>query len=253
MKFLSTGFIAVFVFISSSYAQNGGRGGGNLLAAEFSDVATETFSLAARAQEEINLDGKIIRFENLQKIVEAMKVTVSEAPLFLEGKSVDAINDPSLQEITFYAERWRGFNLDDRRRLVVHEVLGLARIHDLSYQSSEAILKLSSKITRGGDSTWLLCDNGALVVNSVEHRSGSEGRETDLVLIIGMHRISGKLVDAEGFVRLRSQDNQGKFYGKISINYKTRNLSMRGVLDLEGSMFQIDRKLACRQMNFRDL
>lgn len=102
------------------------------------------------------------------------------------------------------------------------------------------------------DSTWLLCSNESLVVSSHEHRAGGgDGRATTLTLIFGVHEMRGMLKDTDsGTVALKSAAETGTgFNGKISLDYQANELSIAGILKIDGEPNDIDATLQCKEMS----
>jgi len=113
------------------------------------------------------------------------------------------------------------------------------------------ILVLVSLSAQGADSTWLLCDNGSLVVNSLERRVENSDRSTSLTLIYGMHVLRGELFNADaGAIALDGSEPGAvkTFKGSISINYQKNTASLRGVLNLYGSPVRVVTVLKCKVM-----
>jgi hypothetical protein len=102
------------------------------------------------------------------------------------------------------------------------------------------------------DSLWLLCDNGSLAMNLLEHRSADgQGRVTSLILLYGVKTFSGELTNTNsGRVFLTSTlKDENNFIGDVTVNYAQRVVSLRGVLELaEERRFSINTQLKCKEM-----
>jgi hypothetical protein len=112
---------------------------------------------------------------------------------------------------------------------------------------------------QASDSTWLLCDNGKLAVNLLEHRDEVHGkigkRTVSIALIFGMNIASGELDNtysgetSSGKIFLTSTPkNQSKFVGNIVVDYQKAVVLLNGTLTLLGSPYPIRTKLQCRDM-----
>lgn len=104
---------------------------------------------------------------------------------------------------------------------------------------------------QAADSRWLLCDNGNLALNLLEHRSADgQGRATALTLLLGANVFSGQLNNADaGKVILSSlARNQGSFRGDVAVNHQKKLASLNGTLTLSGNLFNIRTQLKCKEM-----
>jgi len=113
------------------------------------------------------------------------------------------------------------------------------------------VLSLTALNSHAADSTWLLCDNGSLAMNLLEHRNGADGRATDLALIYGTHILKGQLIDVDaGPVALDGSEASAvkTFKGSVSVNYVKNTVSLRGVLSLYGSPSRVSAVLKCKVM-----
>ena len=101
------------------------------------------------------------------------------------------------------------------------------------------------------DSTWLLCNNGALAVNSVERRAGIDDRSTNIKLMLGVHLFSGELKNTDsGPVLLKGKSSQDVFTGTMNFNYTNNILTLKGTLKIDGQPFAIPaQRLSCKQMH----
>jgi hypothetical protein len=113
------------------------------------------------------------------------------------------------------------------------------------------ILGLLNLSCRAADSLWLLCDNGNLAMNLLEHRSADgQGRITSLMLLLGANAFSGQLTDTNsGKVFLDSSPKgKNKFNGSVAINYSKKVVSLNGTLSLGGDRFNINTRLQCKEL-----
>ena len=104
------------------------------------------------------------------------------------------------------------------------------------------------------DSTWLLCDNGKLAVNLLEHRAADGmGRVTSLLLLLGANLFKGELVNVDaGEVSLQGNaagaPGENVFAGNLAVNYATKNLVLKGTLITFGQAFNVDATLKCKEL-----
>ncbi|MBP9680826.1 MAG: hypothetical protein KBD76_05440 [Bacteriovorax sp.] len=117
---------------------------------------------------------------------------------------------------------------------------------------SVALYLLFSFNSSASDSTWLLCDNGHLAANIVEHRSHDGlGRVTSINLILGMNVFNGELHDADsGHVLMPSLSMaRSGFAGDVNIDYSKSTFSLKGILRLDNERFVIESELNCKEMS----
>ena len=102
------------------------------------------------------------------------------------------------------------------------------------------------------DSLWLLCDDGGLVLNAFEHRKGTEDRETELTLLFGMHRFTGKQSP-----KVILDGDTGTFEGKIVFTNKNKSVAVNGKLflgkarnakEVDGQSFPVNALLKCKTL-----
>jgi hypothetical protein len=119
---------------------------------------------------------------------------------------------------------------------------------------------LLSLPAQASDSTWMLCDNGKLAVNLLEHRNGVQGniskRTVSIALIFGMNIASGELDNTNGgetssgrIFLTSTPKNHSKFIGNIAVDYAKAVVSLNGTLTLSGSPYQIRTQLQCKDMH----
>lgn len=113
------------------------------------------------------------------------------------------------------------------------------------------VLALAAVTAQARDSTWLLCSNESLVVSSHEHRAGGDGRATSLTLIFGVHEMRGTLKDADsGKVMLKAGSETGTaFSGTVSLDYQANELTIAGVLKIDGEPNDMNATLQCKEMS----
>jgi hypothetical protein len=126
---------------------------------------------------------------------------------------------------------------------------------------------LLSQTAQAADSLWLLCDNGELAVNLLEHRNGVEGniqkRAISITLLKGNNIFAGKLDTTKQNaknprrVSLSSslKGDKSGFIGKMAIDLDYSN--PKKVLFLNGDLrfpsdpnrkFKINSQLQCKEM-----
>ncbi len=117
-------------------------GGGGASVAEFYDIARE-IELKWQGSEKIELEQKIKK----------TKVRATNDELFENGEPVNAKNFPNSKLILFNLTAWQGFEYYQKVQLVGHEFLGISKVPDLAYETSNAIVdqvKFADEITAGG-------------------------------------------------------------------------------------------------------
>ena len=100
------------------------------------------------------------------------------------------------------------------------------------------------------DSTWLLCDNGGLVLNVLEHRVSIDDRTSELTLIYGAHVYEGQLFGVyEGDIKLTSRHSKdSKFDGQLVLNFAKKEALISGNLFINGEKFAISDRLPCKEL-----
>ena len=87
---------------------------------------------------------------------------------------------------------------------------------------------------RARDSVCLLGDDGKIAVSVFEHRAGAGDRATEVTLIFGGYVLRGQLKNANsGPITLRDVNpgpNAYSFSGRISIDYPTSRITLKGRL-----------------------
>jgi hypothetical protein len=114
--------------------------------------------------------------------------------------------------------------------------------------SSLCLAALSSSVAEARDSTWLLCSNGGLALNVLEHREGVDSRASELTLIYGAHVYQGQLLGTEaGSVLLSSYSSRNSsFRGNVALNFMSKTAVVRGSLSINGETFTIRERLSCK-------
>jgi hypothetical protein len=120
----------------------GTRGGGNMVASEFYDTGIEILK-ALEPRSPATANGKLIDAAVLNGMFQETILSVSDKNLYLNGSLVDAINEPAKNRIQISGPSWVKLNKDKRYRLVAHEILGLARIPDVQYKTSQELLNIA--------------------------------------------------------------------------------------------------------------
>lgn len=162
---------SLLLFFSSSHAwancsggSCGTRGGGDFLEWTFFDVAKAVVPVLLNTPSP-NLKVQVLK---MQKSLDCLHVVVSEDPfLDLDGRSVTAINTPSLCQIILSRPGWADLKTNEARvRLVVHELLSLALIEDFQYQKSQVLsleyFKLVEGLVKGPPNKFLLFTSSGL-------------------------------------------------------------------------------------------
>ena len=123
------------------------------------------------------------------------------------------------------------------------------------------LVGLSSLNVFGSDSTWLLCDNGGAVFNSVEHRSADgTGRETSIQMLIGVNILQGQLIYTSsgdmdsGTVKLIGPDkSELNFTGEMTFDYSGNVVVVNGKLNEGDVSVAINAKMKCKEMHANSL
>jgi hypothetical protein len=121
------------LFTQQAQAGNEVGNGGDRYAQEFTAIARSIVNeLKANPNEQIqNLAG-------LEEAVEDATIRTKDT-VRLGGEEVDAVNFPQRKRIELSRSRWKDYNLEQKRQLVMHEILGLAGEDDQHYQISGVI------------------------------------------------------------------------------------------------------------------
>lgn len=143
-KLLAVG-VSCIIYLSLSSAIAGTEtNGGDGLVAEFKSLAYELL----KNLQEGNLNSN--ETEIVFKLTASMShIEIATAPmLLLDGKEVDAINQPQLQpaKITISHVGWARLNITQKRHLILHELLPVSNYYDKDYKLSSALAMKSSFI-----------------------------------------------------------------------------------------------------------
>jgi hypothetical protein len=113
-----------------------------------------------------------------------------------------------------------------------------------------AFVLLMSVASQAADSTWLLCNNGSLVINSLERRDGGSNRATNIKMLMGLHIFEGELKNADsGNVVLKGKSSQDFFVGTVNFDYNNKILSIKGGLKIDGQGLQVPaQRMPCKLM-----
>jgi hypothetical protein len=124
-------------------ASSGTRGGGNIYAAEFSDIAQKAI-LKISVLKPVIIEGFEFDAQRMQDTLAKTKIFALKKDLTLDGKSVNAINDPKNLRIEFNQIAWIQLNMEQKKQLVLHELIGLTfpEVSDLNYVYSNSLLQL---------------------------------------------------------------------------------------------------------------
>lgn len=224
--------------------------GGDIYALQFVSYADKVL-LYLRNSNVIGLDLKA-----LAKVIETAVVESRTEPLKIKGVDKDAINYPSENRIIFNRNRWSSMINDERLALVLHEYLGLLGKEDVNYAYSKLLLKDMTTVTRirkGSDSLWVVCQDDYLVINTYEHRAGADKRAFDLTLIFGGWVFIGSIEDETfGPVVLKALQNQdSSFVGDVKMSYdwinQNHRLTIHGILNLNDFAMQLNSTLSCSE------
>jgi hypothetical protein len=126
---------------------NEGSGGGNVVAAQFVNIAATVADYLERNRRTFpEVDVRLYR-----QTVAGMRVFFTMEPLS-EGVSLQAINDPATQTITVNHNAWNQATEIERRVLVGHEIFGLMGLERDSYSISSRLYR--AEITVRARSTY---------------------------------------------------------------------------------------------------
>jgi len=136
---MKTVLILVIFLSLNVWAGNSVGNGGDDVAQEFTTLARlavkNLSAVKTSAADQKNI-------EKIQTALESVHVS-SEKQLFLNGKEVDAINQPTKLEIAVSRSRWKELKdekIQTRIALVLHEYLGVVGLDDQHYALSEKLM-----------------------------------------------------------------------------------------------------------------
>lgn len=121
---------------------SGTRGGGNIIASEFFDTGLDILKLLEPRTPTV-ANGQLVDVHVLNTIFQETTLSISEENLYLNGSIVDAINYPKKNRIQINGLTWKTLSRDNRYRLVMHEILGLAGTPDVQYKTSLELLNIA--------------------------------------------------------------------------------------------------------------
>jgi hypothetical protein len=113
------------------------------------------------------------------------------------------------------------------------------------------VLNALSLPCRAADSQWLLCDNGKLALNLLEHRSADgQGRITNFTLLLGANIFLGQLTDTNSDKVILSSPSKDKssFRGDVAVNHQKKIVLLNGTLNLSGNLFNLRTQLKCKEL-----
>ena len=102
---------------------------------------------------------------------------------------------------------------------------------------------LVSNVSLAKESYWLLCDDGEMVLNVYEYRSGDEDLKTDLTLIFGRHVFTG-----EQKKDIVLQGKTGSFKGNVVLTNKDKNVAVNGKMFFGKESYPVNAMLNCKAM-----
>lgn len=138
-------FILLFGFLASFNSHAGGGTVGNGGDAYVMDFIATGERIAKWLEAENINDLSGLSAASFIKTLRSAKISSTETPIVLDGIEKDALNTPTTGEIVLNRSRWKSIDSDFRRiGIVIHEILGLMNINDLSYKVS---IPLASRIT----------------------------------------------------------------------------------------------------------
>ena len=252
-SFLTVCFLATSAWAGPRVIGNGG----DFYALQFASYADRIVTYLQINQDDI----PEVSADTMEKIVAETKIESTTKKLILDGYEKAAINYPDKKLIVINQDQWSASSDRERSALVLHEYLGLMGIEDAKYAVSKRVLNKfeETKSSRGGDSSWWVCEGEGMVLNSVEHRKGMDGRATDVVMLLGVNVLKGELAykpadgdsPDKGKLTLKSSDPTLSFSGDATFWHL--RVSLKGTLNLFGSKIQINQTLECHENNVRNL
>lgn len=119
-----------------------GTGGGDSDAQIAKAIISRTFQkLHAAYGSSITVNDVFVNLDFIASFIGSTRVEAVKGPLLKNGKPVDALNYPGRNLIEIDKEKFKNAHAYTVRRLMIHEVLGLAKIDDSTYGLSVAIDK----------------------------------------------------------------------------------------------------------------
>jgi hypothetical protein len=136
----NTLILIFFLFLNSTIWSSGTTVGnaGDLLSKEFFFLAREITNNISKV--ELNRYDNSID-DRINTLLPILNFKVGKN-LLLDGQPVTAINYPKKNTLIIDKEKWRAISKrNDKRQLILHELLWLIGIEDADYQNSEYIFK----------------------------------------------------------------------------------------------------------------
>ncbi len=205
-----------------------GVGGGNIYAAEFSEVARESI-VKIFTFKPVFIEGFEIDAERMRDTFSKVKIFAVDQNLTIDGKPVYAINDPQKLHIYFNQVAWAQLRQDQKKQLVLHELIGLTfpEISDLNYFYSSSLLYMLSLNNK--DSFKVHCGLNA------RNQTGYIVLDRSLTWIHNEVSVSANLADfnlnffmKDSYVQISLIDKSGKTlfdgrqYAGHGLNFETR-------------------------------
>lgn len=105
-------------------------------------------------------------------------------------------------------------------------------------------------ISKPGDSTWFVCNDGAFVINLCEHRTGVTDRQTDIALIYLNRFFLGVLDEESNKVKLFENGNRSSYFtGTVKLDADSESLKLEGILKLGKDRVKMNRNLTCKEFD----
>ncbi len=135
--------ILLMLFICKSAFAGGDNvgNGGDSIALNFKTIGN-TLVLQLRAANSV--EALEIDPEKFKEKLETANIESTTKQLYLRGMRKDAINYPKENRIIIYETGWRMLSIQDKRMLVLHELLGLMGIDDSTYRITLALEKTAA-------------------------------------------------------------------------------------------------------------
>ena len=122
----------------------GTSGGGDTVVAEFIYLADQLIS-ALKSVGKIEIRGAEFNVEilneQLQDLIQRDGISTTSTQPILNGQPKDLINDWAARTILIYRVAWESADLRRKQLIIIHELLGLARIQDEFYQTSRPLMQ----------------------------------------------------------------------------------------------------------------
>jgi hypothetical protein len=151
---LAVSFLWVVLMASVGLSQNLVGNGGDVVASEFNSIArTAVYFLQKRVLSPA--DQQLVA--DILKKIETTQVESVANELFIDGRAVDAINYPSIEQVKVNRKRWEQIRLRGpsmRTMIVLHEYIWIAGIDDGHYAiSTRLVSQIENELDRNSIST----------------------------------------------------------------------------------------------------